>query len=194
MLIFHICAIFEGIYRKQECLCFELDNKVEIIMKLDGVPYLEYRFHSSDISFCGFFYEDETIFYGQGTIRCHYRWKHQYNILAILFIENLSRSDYIHDVIVRTDRISLQLGLIVFQAILLIEIKMTDTLATNVKASFDERINWWAPDSDVSTCCSFNCAHVFENQTGLFAHFATLYIKKGNRNCVKRVMNVIRRI
>lgn len=59
----------------------------------------------------------------------------------ILFIENLSRSDYIHDVIVRTDRISLQLGLIVFQAILLIEIKMTDTLATNVKASFDERIN-----------------------------------------------------
>lgn len=117
-----------------------------------------------------------------------------YSRYFILFIENLSRSDYIHDVIVRTDRISLQLGLIVFQAILLIEIKMTDTLATNVKASFDERINWWAPDSDVSTCCSFNCAHVFENQTGLFAHFATLYIKKGNRNCVKRVMNVIRRI
>lgn len=117
-----------------------------------------------------------------------------YSRYFILFIENLSRSDYIHDVIVRTDRISLQLGLIVFQAILLIEIKMTDTLATNVKASFDERINWWAPDSDVSTCCSFNCAHVFENQTGLFAHSATLYIKKGNRNCVKRVMNVIRRI
>lgn len=64
-----------------------------------------------------------------------------YSRYFILFIENLSRSDYIHDVIVRTDRISLQLGLIVFQAILLIEIKMTDTLATNVKASFDERIN-----------------------------------------------------
>lgn len=37
---------------------------------------------------------------------------------------HLSRSDYIHDVIVRTDRISLQLGLITFQAILLIEIKI----------------------------------------------------------------------
>ena len=73
MLIFHICAIFQGIYRKQECLCFELDNKVKIIMKLDGIPYLEYHFHSSDISFCGFFHEDETIFHGQGAIRCHYR-------------------------------------------------------------------------------------------------------------------------
>lgn len=43
--------------------------------------------------------------------------------IGVHFI-HLSRSDYIHDVIVRTDRISLQLGLITFQAILLIEIKI----------------------------------------------------------------------